>query len=160
MKRLLILIISFAPMCLFGQTKNNTHIDQANTVNIYNGTVSIGQIIITQEPGYKVFLTSYTQSIDTTKNHKGQLKTVFNLVTENGVLFNKVITLLFDKPVISCELTMPKGGAGQTEEGSNNEKTGYRFVIGQLTAPELAIVIYSNEKIFTRIDGLSGKIGQ
>jgi len=161
MKTLFAIILSvLCTITATAQTKNNTYIDQANVVNISKGNVYVGQLILSTSPGSRVLFKSFSQAIDTAKGHVGEYKTVFDLIPPDGAVLSKIITLVFDNPVISCELKPVGSGAIQMSGGWNKEKTGFRFVIAQLMCREFQFVIYSKEKIFTKIDGITGQVTQ
>jgi len=159
MKILLITLFCILSLDAISQT-NNTVINDANSITINSGNITVGKIILTTAPGSQLFFKSFSQLIDTGKLHKDEYKTVFNLIPPNGVIVGKIITLIFDKPVISCAIKPVGNGAGMVSSASNKERTGYRFVIGQYECSELQIIIYSKEKIFTKIDGLTGQATQ
>ena len=94
MKSILTLIILLFAVIANAQTKNNTIIGKANTVNIYSGNVSIGQVNITQTLRPKIILESVTQKKDTADTYK----TVFLLKNAGDLpFFNVNIILSFNK---------------------------------------------------------------
>lgn len=153
---LLVLIVFNAK----AQTTNNTSIKKATgTVKIYNGNVSIGQVVVNQTLRPKLILTTYTQTKDTANTYK----TVFTFSNpENMPFFNVNIGMKFSAPVI--DVMQDFNGQPAVEqmlsEFKSTDMTIYQLKVGQISAPTFSIVIISKTKVFTTISGIEGIQGQ
>lgn len=141
MKTLSIIIFILLGKTVIAQTSNAPY--------IYDSTNTIGHIKLIEYPNNKVFFHKYEQNIDQSENHKDDYYTIFTF-QEMGTITNRTIILAFDKPVNTCELKCPNGILHATSTRNNNN-TEYKFVISQIKADEFSFVMYSKEKIFTKI---------
>ena len=156
MKITLSFLLIMSSLLTNAQTKNITKIDKANTVNIYNGKVAIGQVNITATLKPKLILQSVTQQKDTANTYK----TVFLFSNPEGLpFFNVNIGLSFDKPVMKA-FPSYNGTATMTSEGYNTEYTAYQFKATQVTSESLSLVVVSKTPIFTKLYGIDGISGQ
>lgn len=120
---------------------------------IYDSTLDIGHIKLVEYPNSKLFFREYMQSIDTSEKHKNEyLSTIKFKVT--GALVNRIFTLTFDHPVNFCELKC-QNNVSQVTTIANKDKTVYKFAIKELKTAEFSFIIFSKEKVYTKISEVS-----
>jgi len=131
------------------QTKNNTQINSAGVVNIYNGTVNIGQVIINESEPSMAILTGVTQ----TTLSDGKIKTRFNFKSKNHLPFyDLILTFEFNKPIISGQLDIV-GGVTTLKSAYSVDKTAYKIIADSIGAASFWVDIISDSAIFTKVYG-------
>ena len=80
---MLFFLNSFHVFSQKGKDTYNTKINNANTVIIKNGKVTIGQIIINQNLNSKIFLTNQTRTVDSI----GQIRTELTFKNPDNMFY-------------------------------------------------------------------------
>lgn len=148
MKTLLLSLFTIFCFKSFAQVKNNTKIDKANVVNIYNGNVSIGQVIINENSPSMAILSNITR----TKNTSGEIETKFFFKSKNHQPFyDLIIKMEFDKPIISGDLSAD--GIYTAGDEYSLDKMAYQINAQSIGATSFVITIISEKPVFTKIYG-------